>query len=113
VAVEQRLVEGYLVPLGGSKVDVDNKIYLQPFTDVFHGDGGCHYDWRGSDLPPRELNRLKRLVREIPFWHCGLTGVGEKRQLEVDEKRMDEIAEAWVPVITPYGRGVLLYKNCD
>jgi hypothetical protein len=36
-----------------------------------------------------------------------------KYPLRIDPARIDEIAEAWIPVETPDGPGVLLYKNCD
>lgn len=113
LACEQRMVEGYLVPVGGWKADVDEgEITLAPFTDVFHVDGACRYGWCGKDLPPADLNRLRRLVREVPFWHSTL-GANRPDELKLDETHLSQIVEAWIPVVTPYGRGVLLYKNCD
>lgn len=114
LAVEQRLVEGYLVPLGGSKYEADGRpIALAPFTDVFHQDGGCKWDWKGEDLPSDELKRLQRIVGEIPYWTCEVGGKGTVYRLRLDHARIAEIAEAWIPVETPDGPGVLLYKNCD
>ncbi len=113
VGCDQRMVEGYLMPLGG--VDEDfHAIQLRPFTDVFHANGGCQYNWRGRDLPDVELRRLRRLVSKVPVWYRDEeNGKEEKTVLQLDEAHLDEVAEAWVPVLTPYGRGVLLYKNCD
>lgn len=82
------------------------------FTDVFHADGGCRYGPRGKDLPAAEFNRLRRLIRDLPFWHSTMD-VNQPEHLRFDESRLEQLAEAWVPVLTPYGRGVLLYKNCD
>jgi len=115
VAVEQRLVEGYLVPLGGFKFDVDEDlIELDPFRDVFHQDGNCQWSWTGAALPPERRIMLDRLVEAIPYWRCEVTGAtSEKTPLRIDAARIDEIAEAWIPVETPDGPGVLLYKNCD
>lgn len=114
ICCDQRLVEGYLVPLGGSKSDFDGgKVMLQPLTDIFHDIGGCQSNWRGGELPASQRRRLARLVGEIPFWHCQVADRDQPRQLRLDESRIDEVAEAWIPVKTPYGRGVLLHKNCD
>jgi len=132
VATEQRLVEGYLVPLGGWKYDVDNgRIELAPLTQVFHQDDACMWSWQGSALPVERLAMLTRLIEEIPFWRCRLNGLpaeagssavpgppavagsDSKHALHLDLARSDEIAEAWIPVETPHGPGVLLYKNCD
>ncbi|MFV2176746.1 DUF6210 family protein [Actinomadura sp. LOL_016] len=34
-------------------------------------------------------------------------------QLQVDESRLAEVDEAWVPVVTPDGQGVLVWLNSD
>jgi len=112
LACDQRMIEGYLVPLGGMTSDGD-RILLQPLTGIFHDIGGCQYGWTGEKLPTSQRRRLARVVREIPFWHCKVGERDEPRQFKLDESRVSEIAEAWVPVTTPYCRGVLLYKNCD
>ena len=113
LACEHRMVEGYLVPVGGLKSDVaSSEIKLAPLTDVFHADGGCRYGWCGGGLPAAELNRLRRLLREVTFWHS-TGGANRRDELKLDETRLVQLVEAWVPVLTPYGHGVLLYKNCD
>jgi hypothetical protein len=38
----------------------------------------------------------------------------DKREfLQLDVARMHECVEAWIPVVTPYGRGILTLKNSD
>ncbi|MGS2617385.1 DUF6210 family protein [Micromonospora sp. LZ34] len=37
----------------------------------------------------------------------------EVHPLRLDESRMREVDEAWVPVITPDGSGVLVWFNSD
>jgi len=37
----------------------------------------------------------------------------QSRSLELDETRINEVDEAWVPVITPFGSGTLVWKNSD
>jgi hypothetical protein len=113
VATEQRLVQGYYVPLGGAKYDVDGgNIEIDPFVDVFHLDDACQWTWRGTDLPKDRLDTLRALVEEIAYW-SSVDGRDLKAQLHIDESRIAELAEAWIPVQTPDGLGVLVYTNCD
>lgn len=114
VATEQRFVEGYLIPVGGSKYELDTgKIEVGPFVDVFHENGGCQWSWTGRGLPVERQAILGKLVESIPYWRTGRDGADRKYPLHVDDARIGEIAEAWIPVRTPDGPGVLLYKNCD
>lgn len=114
IATEQRLVEGYLCVLGGQGYDVDSSsIEIAALGDIFHEGDSCKWGWKGRDLPSEQLARLSRLVENIPYWHCSLAGLDEKLQLRLDVSRIEEIAEAWIPVETPDGLGVLLYENCD
>ena len=48
-----------------------------------------------------------------PICHRGAGCEEIKRRLRIDEECLDELEEAWVPVVSPVGRGVLLCKNCD
>lgn len=36
-----------------------------------------------------------------------------KHIFDLDIIILDEITEAWVPVISPYGQAILIWKNCD
>ena len=129
VATKQRLVEGYLVLLGGWKYEVDGGV-IDPtlLTEIFHRDGACMWRWVGRELPSERFAELNKLIDEIPYWRCGLEGgIGTLRgktdeciertdarlHLRIDTNRAEQIAEAWIPVETPDGPGVLLYKNCD
>lgn len=115
LAVEQRLVEGYLVPVGGAKFDVDEgMIDTGPFREVFHKRGACQWRWTGTAFPPERFKTLRKLVEAVSYWHSASTSAdATKLSLRLDVVRADEIAEAWVPVETPDGPGVLLYRNCD
>lgn len=115
VACEQRLVEGYLVPLGGARFDdAGESIELDSFRDAFHNEEGyCRYAWTGAALPAERMAQLARLVETVPYWRCDRSGSGSKSALALDAARVEEMAEAWIPVETPDGAGVLLYKNCD
>lgn len=114
VATEQRFIEGYLVPAGGSKYDIDEgTIGVGPFVEVFHESGACQWSWTGQSLPPERQAFLGKLVESIPFWGCALDRDDHKHRIQIDKARIDEVAEGWIPIQTPDGPGVLLFKNCD
>ncbi|MFJ9461250.1 DUF6210 family protein [Kitasatospora sp. NPDC101447] len=52
------------------------------------------------------------LVGAVRYWACDGTTVKPHR-LQLDESRIREADEAWVPVITPDGPGVLVWLNSD
>lgn len=110
VACQQRKVEGYLVPLGSTAFDVDSP---HPTGDqliaIFHDGDKCMWPWTGADVPEDRIERLAGLVAHLAFWSHE-RGLGP---LELDLSRRDEIAEAWIPVLTPDGPAVLIYQNCD
>jgi len=118
VTNDERMCEGYLVPLGGARFDPsDGYLSTAPFREVFHRGTGCFYASAG-DLPADRLNQLRALVRDVPYWrhsyHSLVSDTGTSRDhLEIDDRRLGEICEAWVPVRTLDGDGVLLFKNCD
>lgn len=114
VACDVREVEGYLVPLGGLKYrSEDGLIDTAEFRSVFHLGDSCS-DATGERLPPRQKQRLRELVAAVPYWVVGDNGKGDAREhLTVDDARLGELAEAWVPVTTPDGPGVLMWDNCD
>jgi hypothetical protein len=114
IACEARQVEGYLVPLGGLKFDADaGSINAAEFTRLFHAGESCAYG-SGAALPPDRLSGLRSLVASVTFWDIAEDGeVKARTHLELDEARLSELAEAWVPVITPAGSGILMWNNCD
>lgn len=114
LATEQRFVEGYLVLLGGSKYNLDDgPIDVPALRDVFHEGDACKWGWAGSVLPSERQAQLSRLVEGIPYWQCDMHEPGRKYSISLDTARLAEVAEAWIPVRTPDGPGVLLYQNCD
>lgn len=73
----------------------------------FQGAGTWHHPWTDE-----ELARLRELVADVTFWACD--GRNEKPgSLRLDEDRLAEADEAWLPVTTPDGPGVLLWCNSD
>ncbi|MFJ5235125.1 DUF6210 family protein [Kitasatospora sp. NPDC088391] len=90
--------EGYLVPLPPRNLDDDLRAL---FTGALAGQGA-----RGLDWPPDLLDRLRTAVTAH---HYGAPGV----PLALDESRLPEADEAWLPVLTPDGPGTLVWENCD
>jgi hypothetical protein len=77
------------------------------FKRHFRGAGSWNHAW-----PDAEREILRRLVGEIVYWACD-GSTEEPCYLRRDESRIGEADEAWVPVVTPDGPGVLLWPNSD
>ncbi|HEX6969574.1 MAG TPA: DUF6210 family protein [Micromonosporaceae bacterium] len=103
-ACRQGQVEGFLVPVTGADA-LDG--LRQLFEKDFRGKGTWNYRW--SD---EELDRLRQIIGGIVYWACD--GLNEEpHSLRLDESRLHEADEAWIPVITPDGPGVLVWCNSD
>jgi hypothetical protein len=114
VACEHREVEGYLVPLGALAPDpAQGGIAPGELTTVFHTGNGCTHGAKLGRLPADREARLQALVASVPFWTINEAGSDVCAPLMLDESRCTELTEAWVPVITPDGPGVLMWSNCD
>jgi Family of unknown function (DUF6210) len=114
VACDQRSIEGYLVPVDNFALPSDRSgPGTEDFTQVFHHRSACRWGYRGSALPAERLEKLKHLVQAVPFWRMNDEGPDDRLTLKMDHRRLDEVLEAYVPVVTPDGPGVLLWENCD
>jgi hypothetical protein len=111
----QRLIEGYLVPLGGAQFQYEKgRIKPEALRAVFHRGQHCLSDLDGQSLPDDRRVQLVTLIEAIPYWHTTLDVNADTRShLSLDQDRNNELVEAWIPVQTPDGPGVLLYRNCD
>jgi Family of unknown function (DUF6210) len=114
VATQRRELEGFLVPIGGFKLRPEaGRIDPDEFTAVFHDRRACVWGEARDRLPADRLVQLRELVGSVPFWAYGDGGEEVRAPLELDESRLAELAEAWVPVRTANGAGVLVWNNCD
>ncbi|WP_416377016.1 DUF6210 family protein [Acinetobacter sp. Marseille-Q1623] len=53
-------------------------------------------------------------MENITIWFTSNEQEEDQRQdVCLDMSRLEEITEAWVPVISPYGKAILIWKNCD
>lgn len=103
-ACRQGQVEGFLVPLVGLGA-VDDLRDL--FERHFRGSGTWRHSWT-----PEELAALRGPVEGLTYWTCDGTNE-EPHPVRLDDSRLAEVDEAWVPVVTPDGPGVLLWFNSD
>ncbi|GAA1253618.1 hypothetical protein GCM10009665_50360 [Kitasatospora nipponensis] len=96
--------EGYLIPLLGRDLDDDLK---EIFVGQLQGQGSRRLDW------PADL--LDRLRAAVGFYVYGSANREDlfPMPLVLDESRLSEVDEAWVPVVTPDGPGVLVWENSD
>lgn len=105
LATHERAAEGYLVPVGSPRA---SQAISDWFRATFHGHG-YHgvIDWTSERLAD-----LRALVSGIAFWYR----VGDedlRATLRLDETRLAECVEAWIPVQMPLGRGILVLDNSD
>ena len=84
---------------------------------VFHSCAPCHRPGEAGPFSLLTYDDVKKHAAQIaavtkrrymPPW-LPETGHGEF----LDEQRLSEATEAWIPVKTVFGRGVLVFENCD
>ncbi|MGW4695887.1 DUF6210 family protein [Kitasatospora cineracea] len=103
-ACRQGQVEGFLVPLfGPDGLDALRELFEKHFS----GAGTWNYGW-----PDDERDRLQETVGTLHYWASDGTAE-EPHALRLDDSRIRAADEAWVPVITPDGPGVLVWFNSD
>jgi hypothetical protein len=99
-------VEGYLVPV----YDADTRRLLDAlFIQDLEGTGL----WGGARRPDDTIvARVREAVSRVRYW-ASEPDVSSAHQLALDEVRLVEIDEAWLPVVTPDGPGFLVWPNSD
>lgn len=104
-ATDRRGAEGFLIPLIYPTLAL--KVY-DWFWNNFQGYCDSPEVWTEE-----KIKQLKDLVEEIPCWNTDGLKNDEKQNLKLDITRMNECVEAWIPVLTPYGKGFLTLPNSD
>lgn len=106
-ATETRAIEGFAVPVGGENAAAP---LLSFFKRAFRGNPPP----TDATWTEERIAHLRHIVGEIPFWLTHPGSHDDRRVcLELDADRLDQLTEAWVPVHTPYGPGILVCNNCD
>ncbi|MER5278065.1 DUF6210 family protein [Streptomyces sp. NPDC002809] len=97
--------EGYLLPLYGTGLD-------DGLNDLFVGElQGCGS--RRLDWPRNLLDRLREEVAALHVYGSANRDATWAAPLALDESRLTQIDEAWVPVLSPDGPGFLAWQNSD
>ncbi len=119
---DQRSVEGYYVPLGGCRFDPEHgRIDFESLRAPFHDGDACYFGGKlipaspnTCKLPPERLTQLRAAVESITYWVSEANTEAQPRtRLRIDDSRLAELVEAWVPILTPDGPGILTWPNCD
>ncbi len=106
VANIQNRIEGYLVPLGQRELEEE---IFEWFIKQF-GRNGYPPNMRWDEGKTSELDEI---LRRVVCWETVVGGPDVKSHLELDVERLDDCIEAWIPVKTPSGNGILTLRNSD
>jgi hypothetical protein len=101
----QNSMEGYLVQAGTPE---DERRIYDWFQREF--EGAC---MNASAWNPENIRILEGLISQVACWHTNITGHDSRHFLQLDQARMHECVEAWIPVHSPYGPGILVLNNSD
>jgi hypothetical protein len=106
--------EGYLVPIGPPNHSVDLR---QFFEREFKGFPPYHGLNPSTGTEPAwsepTLAALEQIVGSLRIWHRTEAGRDEWTHLTLNRVQTERFTEAWLPVNTPLGLGVLLWENSD
>jgi hypothetical protein len=105
---ELRVVEGFLIPVGGPAAA---KKICDWFWSTFKGN--CYHTQANNPWTAETVAQLGAIVREIRCWYTERSGEDRPEVLQLDTTRIQECVEAWIPVVTPYGPGILTLENSD
>lgn len=94
-------VEGYLVPVHAPEA-------LAELRELFERTLGGAGTW-GHKWPEERLRVLRSAVGKIRYWGAA----DEPAPPVLDESLPKDFDEAWLPVLTPDGPGVLMWCNSD
>ena len=99
-----RQIEGYYIPV----FNQEGHDLLRSIFEVTLGGSGTY---RGVTWTGQMLDDLRIAVASVRM-DSSEVGRGEV-PLILDESRLNEIDEAWVPVTSPDGPAILIWENSD
>jgi hypothetical protein len=97
-------VEGFLVPVSGP---FGADLLRELSEGHFRGAGTWNHRWQDE-----EARSLREAVEGICYWACDKNDQ-TPGPLRLDEQSLSDADEAWIPVLTPDGPGVLVWPNSD
>ena len=105
-ATLQGRVQGFLIPVYSSDA---RRLLDELFVRDLKGTGIRG----GSRKPPSDVTeRVRQAVALVRCWDS-VADAPEPVPLRLDDERLAEIDEAWVPVLTADGPGMLVWANSD
>jgi len=97
-------VEGFLVPVSATQA-------LKQLQGLFEKELKGNGTWgQNIELTEKQYEKLSALVETIPYWG---TNSKTPHNLEIDTESLKEIDEAWIPIVSSDGPGVLVWANSD
>lgn len=103
----QRSAEGLLVPVGDA---IAARPLREFFADAFRGNPPPA---GGSEWSEAQLDEVAGIVGRVPYWSRRDDGSDRRSMLKLNRERVSEMTEAWIPVETSDGAGILIFKNSD
>ncbi len=99
-----KTTEGYYVPVFDGQA-------LAELRAVFEDDLQEQGARGGPEVLKPYIERIREAVSLVRM--DSSTGGPSEAHLKLDDSRLAEADEAWIPVITPDGPGVLIWENSD
>ena len=105
LSTTEKSIEGFIVPL-------DEEKYSSRFIEFFTKYNGNPPNNIDTKWEEGDLETLSLIISDIPIWQSDMDS-SSRTFLKMDFDRINDLTEAWVPVKTPYGDGILIFKNSD
>jgi Family of unknown function (DUF6210) len=112
-----RKAEGFLVPIGPTGASSDLREFFAktfsnwpPPIEEIAQNGPPVGENRWSEPT---LARLEGLISAQRIWHRDPAGNYVPEALRFDRARVGQATEAWIPVISYFGQGFLIWQNSD
>jgi Family of unknown function (DUF6210) len=101
----QNSAEGFLVQIGDPGTREELYSWFQSEFD-----GSC---MNSSVWDKSRIDALAEIVSRVSCWHTDSQGNDTRNFLVLDRGRMHQCVEAWIPVVSTYGQGIMVLKNSD
>jgi hypothetical protein len=113
LSADLRKQEGFLVPVHSVDVRSDgDELNVERALRAFFEDEFKGHPYDRELWTPVRTDRLAELVSRVPMWRTSEHLERDDRlYLALDRDQLEEATEAWVPVLTPHGPGVLVFEN--
>lgn len=109
-ATDQREAEGFLVLCPSEAYDLPHSVEAE--LEQWFAARAPHGEL-GDTWPASFVTELAAIVERVVFWFTTPAGEETRGHISLDVARLHECMEAWVPVVTPIGPGVLTFNNSD